>query len=242
MAHGLPDWGQIPDVAGYVLTDDLAELAARLGSICVFDRRGSVFFLDDFERGVEKWKLTGSSNEETFEMFSGYAQAGGYCGRLQTGDTDGNEAQIQRHFPFPKLVKLGFEIGFTLDSKVSELRWGFYAPAISKYLMAEIFYNVETEEIFYCDGNGARIGFASDLDLQEADYCFHTMKLVIDLTTNKYVRFILNNVEYDLSEYAYYVGDTPTKLYMYAYMNLTTGEDSQATSYVDNAIITRDEP
>lgn len=241
MPHGTPDWGQIADVAGYTLTEDLAELAARLDSICSFDRRGSVFFLDDFESGTGKWELTGDDNGETFDGFSGYAQSGGYCGLVTTGDVDGNAAQIARWFPFPQLVKVGFEISFTLDAYISELRLGFYSPCVTKYMRAGIFYDVDLDILYYNDGSGTMVEFASGLNLLKADYCFHTIKLVIDLTTGKYVRCILDNVEYDLSDYAYYVGGILTKTYLYAYHEVITGENASSVIYVDNAIITRDE-
>lgn len=241
MPHGTPDWGQIPDVAGYTLTEDLAELAARLGSICTFDRRGSIFFLDDFASGVGKWELTGPDNGEAFDGFSGYAQSGGYCGRITTGAVDGNLAHIARWFPFPQLVKVGFEISFTLDAYISEFRVGFYGPTDTKYMHAAIFYYVPTDTLYYNNYKGTMIPLASGLNLLKADYCFHTVKLVIDLTTNKYVRCILNNIEYDLSDYAYYVGGVLTKQYMIAYQEVITGENTSAVIYVDNAIITRDE-
>lgn len=241
MPHGTPDWGQIPDVAGYTLTEDLAELAARLGSICTFDRRGSVFFLDNFSSGVTKWQLSGSDNGEVFDTFNGYAQSGGYCGRITTGDTDGNGAQIARWFPFPQLVKMGFEISFTLHDWQSELRIGFYSPCETKYMRAAIFYDVDYDILYYNNDSGTMKELASGLDLLKADYCFHTLKLVIDLTTKKYVRCILNDVEYDLSDYGYYVGGVLTSQYMFAYQEVITGENGSVVVYVDNAIITRDE-
>ena len=241
MAHGTPDWGQIPDVAGYILTEDLAELAARLGSICTFDRRGSIFFMDDFESGVNKWRFHGQSALGTFDSFAGYAHSGGYCGRLITRAVTNAYAQIERWFSFPQRVKMGFEISFTLDGNVSFIEWGFYGFDANEWINPLVYYDVAANKLYYGKYGGGYQEFASNVDLLQQDYCFHTAKLVVDLTTNKYVRFILNDTEYDLSTNAYNIdpyGDTPQ---MYAYYEIKTSGNVGAISYIDNAIITRDE-
>ena len=65
MAHGAPDWfGTTPQGMVHRVAD-LAELAARLGSPDVFDRRGNVLFMDSFENGQNNWShgaLVGVSN------------------------------------------------------------------------------------------------------------------------------------------------------------------------------------
>lgn len=62
MPRGMPDWGEYSpqEVVSKLL--DNAELAARLGSPVLFDRRGTVIFMDDFNCGVNHWDTVTKGN------------------------------------------------------------------------------------------------------------------------------------------------------------------------------------
>ena len=83
MAHGHPDYGGAAPLATVYTLQDLAELAARLGSIDVFDRRGNVLLLDDFESGIKKW-LFGGTGSYSAGWICDRAEHGGFCLSIQT--------------------------------------------------------------------------------------------------------------------------------------------------------------
>jgi len=67
-------------------------------------------------------------------------------------------------------------------------------------------------------------------------------KLVTDFENEKYVRFILNNDVYDLSSYTYEkTNDTSRPHLLVRYKLVSTGGTS-TTSYVDDVILTQNEP
>ena len=62
MARSGPDWGLRGGKATVFPLTDMAELAARLRSIDVYDRAGDVIALDDFQSGIDQWEHSGSGS------------------------------------------------------------------------------------------------------------------------------------------------------------------------------------
>ena len=60
MPRGQPDFGMYAAESVVAGLSDMAELAVRLGSISIFDRRGKVIDFDDFEGVLLKWRAVGA--------------------------------------------------------------------------------------------------------------------------------------------------------------------------------------
>lgn len=244
---GHPDYaapkpvGQVPVGPIYTVTD-IGELAARLGSIVTFDRRGNVIWLDDFEGTENKWVLGGSGEGYNFVISAEAARNGCFSGKLNPGILEGNYGFITHSCPYPVLSKLGLECSFTWDTdiKIISLRLHLYTG--TDYYWAQIKYDEGEKKLYY---RGVPFGwyeFASDVRLLVYFNHFHTAKLVADFATGRYERFILNNREYDLSSYKLATNTSTYYPNVYNTIHLTNGSDGINPIYIDDVIVTQNEP
>ena len=202
MAHGHPDWGiSQPRKTVYPVTD-LAELAARLGSINTFDRRGDTVWMDDFEDNINKWNYSGSGTGWAVALSTDQALHGAKSAKLTTGNAVTNSTYIAKHHPLPVSSRLGLEISFTTDTSLSYIQFGLAYSTGTSYREASIRYIPgEPGSLQYKDETGIWTEFATTT-LPDVQSLFHTIKIVADLSSHKYTRVLLDNTEYDLSAHA----------------------------------------
>jgi len=244
---GNPDYaapkpvGQVPIGSVYTLTD-IGELAARLGSIVTHDRRGNVICLDDFESPVLSWSeysLLGGTQHFT----SSHCMDGAQAIQLTPGSNLGAVIELTKLRATPVLSNFGAEIGFsTSDTDFT----GYFTFMLDvddgeNRLAYRILYN-KPDKKFRIWHNGAYV------DLLSYDYYFgpdefQIIKIVVDPANRKYLRFIFNNIEYDISNY------TPGIMVAAIRGQILAGIHCQAkvagswpVFYIDNFILTRNEP
>lgn len=240
--HGGPDYGVSTAKQTVYALADMAELAARLGSIVTFDRRGDVIFLDDFESGLAKWEISGSGAGYAAAQSAFTARNGAYSAKLTTGSTLGQQIQIARYMPYPVLSSFGLEVSFTINANLDYMRFqleiydGVNAQSFSMQ------YEVDTDELKVFKGGVGYTVIASGLALRPYDQQFHTMKLVGDYATKKYRRLILNERFYDLSSWNSWQFASANAPRLTALVLATSVPAANTSFYVDDAIITQNEP
>jgi len=242
MAHGYPDWGIFSPKKTVYALQDMAELVARLGSIVTFNRRGDVIWLDDFESGIGKWGAvlqgTGAGVVNTTET----ARNGAYSVKLTTGNAADDWAFFAHPHAYPVFSRLGFEISFALDSAIKDVRIFLVLYTGTTQHVAEIVYIHSTGELQYRDQNNVYQTFTTITPLRVYSKLFHTGKLVIDPANTKYYHLILNSQTFDLSAYSYFTTSSPTYPYMEVAIRVATPDAVNRSIYVDDAIITQNEP
>lgn len=214
------------------------ELAARLGSISTFDRRGEVIFFDDFERGKNKWTET-ATGSSIFSLSNTCCFSGNLSGKLVTGASNNDQMQLNRVLNYINLNKMGFEIKFTTRGLT-----GTYIFSIQfvKYngtnsLSSTLTYTHSTGVLSITDSSGAvSLGTIS---LNEG---FNIFKLVADFRNDKYTRAILNENEYDISSYGLVSAVAASAKYFNCLITLKAAEAATKTGYIDDAIVTKNEP
>lgn len=242
MAHGGPDWSTGGQISTVHTIEDLGELAARLGSIDTFDRRGNVLAFDDFESGIGKWYRSGDAGYD-ISWDGNHGRNGGFCCKIMTGGAAGRVAYIYRRFGYPVLSRLGFEFSFAtfLFGRYLELKTdlqtaaGLHSPAIRYVALTDTFEYNDDAGIYQT---------IPDLTWRPMDtaWGFDTIKLVVDYISNEYVRLIVNNQVIDLSGISYQVGTVPAIPYGTLEIRLTTDVAAQARTWVDDVIVTQNEP
>jgi len=242
MAHGYPDWGLYTPKKTTYLLPDLAELAVRLGSIVTFDRRGDVIFLDDFEKGIQKWVFAGSGTGAGAVNSTESARNGEFSVKLTTGDAAGDYARLTRYSFPPVLSKIGFEISFTSDANVRHHQWGIGYYDGTNVHEGHIRFDVQNSNLQYYGDDAAWHIFATDIRVYGVTYLFHTIKLVIDIENDRYTRFLFDEKSYDLSAYALNVAGSVLLPCLGMYIEITTNIAANLSIYVDDAIITQNEP
>lgn len=219
------------------------ELAARLGSIKRYDKRGEVVFVDDFEDSTLKWDAWGDGDGNSQHRSNVAARSGNYSLKLTTGDTAGNSASMDRYALMPVKTKIGFEFSFALSPNLDALNNLLYVYDGETWYAANISYNPYLDELSIVDHEGHFQVIASDLKLRESDFMFHTWKQVIDLETKKYVRCFLDNVEYkEVSEYSFRTSLSGVGPCSYFQINIRTKTTANNYAYIDDVIYTQNEP
>lgn len=253
---GLPDYsapqptGQVPQGPLYTSTD-IAELAARLGSIVTFDRRGNVLWMDDFEDNINKWLGAGFSGVGgSVSLSTVRARNGASSARLITGNLIGDTAQLQKVLPYPYLSRIGFEISFTANLHLSEHFLRYLIWHGTHYYMATVRIipplgsaTLQAEAVNRLQIVDNTLGWVDIDNVPMGAPEFNTVKLVSNPTVpRRYERLILNSREYDLRAYSLEQAVASEAYEMWFISRITTGVNANETAYADDAIITQNEP
>lgn len=242
MAHGTPDWGHGKQITTYALVDDLAELAARLGSIVVYDRRGDVIVLDDFSKGLEAWNLTTSGTGAAAVLETTYPRFPPFCVRLTGGSTTGWSASMYRYFSPLVLGGLGVEVSVAFLTEFDRFDLNLWYRDGTTLYRCDIRLDDVNDEIQYLNSSGAYTKLADLPALWTTVGAYHSIKLVGDFSTEKYVRLLLDLTEYDPSAYALYSVAQTGYPFVYLAFGLTSRDGQNDNCRVDGVIMTQNEP
>jgi len=242
MPHGGPDWGTSGKISTVHTIEDLGELAARLGSIVTFDRRGNVIWYDDFESGVHQWIPVLTAGRGSVEWDGNYSLKGGFSAKLTTGNVAGDKITVERWLTTPVLSRIGYELSFKLPVFLDFLHFlidvydGTYNHIIQfNWIKATMTWQ-------YWGPDFAYHNLTPIMALSTANDIFHTVKVAADLTTGYYVRLIVNNTVYDLSGKQYRRVGAGFEPHLGLCYDITNDRAAKASSHLDDVIFTQNEP
>ena len=242
MVHTLPDYTTQYKLATVFGQIDSGELAARLGSIVTFDRRGNVVWMDDFEGVKLLWDVatdeTGYAALNTTRALNGSQS----CKMNAGGTATGNNVYIQKVLAYPVKSKIGFEITNTWHAWIEDFIWRIMLYDGTYLHRAEIKWNDTNNKLYYYGDADDWVEFASDVDMLLTTSSFNICKLVVDFVNGKYSRFIFNEATYDLSSYSYYRTLQSLSSRLYTTFEIIGEANRDTVVYVDNAIVTQNEP
>jgi len=218
-----------------------SELAARLKSINTFERRGNTVWMDDFEDNIDKWNIvtTGTGAGATLSVDT--ARTGGSCAKLTTGDASTNYCTLNRFLPLPVTTKLGLEVSFTINNNMDKFWFSIEVYDGTLQHIARVRYDPSTDVLAIMDTT-SYTNVATSLQLHDHIQMFHTIKMVMDYSTKKYVRCILNETEHDISATGYYTTSDSSDPYMAIQLHTINSGAGNQSMYVDDVIVTQNEP
>lgn len=242
MPHGSPDWGwRGPKKTTYGL-DDEGELAVRLGSPVLFDRRGDVVWMTDFRHGWGDCWGFGTAGYETRLLTGYYPRQGAYCVGLYLPVLVSGSVGIVKYLSYPVSSLVGLEATVDLPETVNYWGWHLLVRRGLTELRAYVHYNVVTDVLEYQTTAGAWVQFAAGLNLEALGLCAVTGKVVADIATEEYIRFILNEVEYPLTGAACYIQGAVQPRRFQAEVVAWNVDDDAMETHVDSVIVTQNEP
>ena len=241
MAHGTLDWGRSTgDNTTFVLTD-LGEQAVRNGSIVSFDRRGDVMWFDGFENGEHMWEENLSGTGAARAISTAEARNGAQSELLTGGSDTQRLSRIIHRVAKPAGDRYGVEVSWNrpgfLDNFV--IRMVIFDGANSTEF--SIRWRDTDDDLQFLNSSSSFETFATSIDPAIAETLFHTFKLVGDISLNRYVRFIFNGTEYDLSANAGDRDTDTTTPSISMQVELISRAGQNDTVFVDDAIITQNE-
>lgn len=218
------------------------ELAARLGSISTFDRRGEIIFKEDFENGnLKTWTsgtLTGSGTGGEATISNAKSLSGQRSCRITTGNVSGDDWTIKRRIIVPFVSRFGLELASILpSSNLGYFRMDLVYYTGTVYYAGGLYYDGTNLKYYNTGGTYTTI---EALALNTGSI-FHRFKLVLDFLTHKYVRAIVDNNFYDLSSYLLYTTASANSPYLDIQILVANGAAANVSFYVDDIIVTQNE-
>jgi len=244
MARGQRDYGIYAPEQYLAGMSDMAELAVRLGSIVIFDRRGKVIDLDDFESPVLKWSkwLDALAVSADAILDSNYPKSGSQCLKMTVAPAPDDWVYVTRGFIPLKSKRIGIEIAFSLPSTNTYFNFGLYYQEPTTQFAGVIRVDFNAKILYYMNRTGVLTWIADVDTFVSLKFIQYPIKLVIDQTTHKYVKLILGLTEYDLSTYDLWEPGGAGDPQMYAEAHLIYRAGAISHLYLDDYIMTIDEP
>lgn len=242
MPRGQADFGlytQTPVAAGLA---DPGEAAARLGGINIYDRRGWTVWMDDFEAPVVRWTASDDGFGTDPILSTTEAWMGTQSVYFVTRNTNVAFARLERRFPLVRLGRIGIEFFILLAGKTP----GYFEASLRLYDGSNI-----SDARLHLDSEAQTATIVTpDGGIEVATYCFNAaigitwmpVKLVVDMDTDRYVRLLIGPQEIDLSTHLLVPGVVTTDKYFRMRLSLEGDVAGDMTAYLDNFILTQNEP
>lgn len=241
MPRGAPDDSDVLKYGSMRRLDDMAELAARLGSLMLYHRFGDVVYMTDFSTGFTDWDsaVEGMGGEEF--LSSTYSVSGGVSMQLTVYDGADDLAGIYHEHPPLDTIKMGFLIRLLLGTGIEKVTWIIRVYDDGTQYIFRITLDETTGKLYYRDSENDDVEIATHGQLALGLAFFHESKMVIEYNAKEYDYFYLDQSSYDLSDIVPY--SEPTDVLDHLVVEIMCGGDQLADReiYVDNAIITQNE-
>lgn len=242
MPHGTPDWGLVGPKTTVHGLDDLGDLAVRLGSPHLWDRRGDTVFSSDFRDGMCPFAGTPGGLGAGICLSTGHSRQGAYCLKLTAGRTDPFYAYVTLQLAIPPTRVLGVEFSFSLHEDTDAWSGALALFDGARYHRAAVRYDHVNRLLQHYSLIAGYTTFATGVWGPEHVYPSNTIKLVANFDTGFYVRVLMNDGTWNLP--AVPIDSMPlpgaanlrVRIYHYA----TAGNNP--IGYLDNVIVTQNEP
>jgi len=230
------------DIWGNAISMGNAELAARLTGLGGFDRRGNAIFATTFEDGLVGWATALSGTGAEIVLSTTTSRKGGYSVKMTPGSDANRLVDLYRYFPYPKATKFGFEVCFTVTTNVEYIQIILIFRDGTNVYTASVRYDESAKKFEYQDSAGNWQELLTSKNLIASTYAFHTMKLVVDADSKKYVRFLINDSEVSMSGYGVWPVASTSAPMLQPWVRITADAGTNPNVYLDSAILTQNEP
>lgn len=243
MARGHPDYNAL-DITFFSKVDPNADVIAEQSGFARLDNRGRVLWFDDFRQGLNRWnQQNGSGGTDPIHILSEELSIG-YHGSIKLDClVNSGISMIDTTLVLPVSKRLGVEVGLRLVANCGDVEINLshsYSNAVTK--TALFYVESGTGAIVIYDGFTRRTIFTpSSVGIILNSWI--TVKFVVDLETNTWVRCLLGNQQFELSQYALRNGTAGLQGYTEVILrNTGTTATLKEEWYCGYVIISGDEP
>jgi len=240
--HGFPDYGQTAGQSVVYPLLDVGEAAARLGSIVTYDRRGDVVWFDDFEHSLRKWESTLGGLGARADISLAIQRHGDFSVLLCSGATDPFFSQIGTRVYLPGLTRCGFEASFAIANLTDRVTLTLVIYTGSRVLWGAVQWAINGQLHQYLDADGVWQTLAINQVPYVGSHAFHTMKLVIDPDSEEYTRILIDGAVYEPATPGVIAADNSTPAQINPFITNIGFTPMTRYVYVDDVIITQNEP
>lgn len=242
MPRGQPDYGIYTGTPVASGISDPGEAAARLGGINVYDRRGWTVWMDDFEAPGLKWVPSSAGGGIDPILSTARAWHGIQSAYFSAPAAVNPSSVLGLDWPYIRQGKVGIEFwlaGYTQTPGYVRVRFLFCDGVNQGRAEVQVDFEARTVSIVAATGT-----FVVDTDtfIDIPAMPFQPVKLVIDMDEDIYTRLLVGAREYDISAYSLLnVGPTPFRCIRGEFL-LQGDVAADMHCYLDNFILTQNEP
>jgi len=242
MARGQADFGMYAPKEVSASISDMGEVAARLGSIVIFDKRGDVVDFDNFEEPNLRW-IDGAIPAGGESFFSYLTCRSGSQSRfIAPNASAGAIRSLSKSYQILGTKRLGVEISLCKLMAASSLILNlWYYDGDDRY-KARAKVDANTKKVYIADSVPDWVEVADIDTIMDEYFAFQTIKMVVDFDTKKYVRLLFINREFDISTvslHSFGSGLTPHYSVLIENEALTVAGGG---TFLDDFILTQAEP
>ena len=221
--------------------DDMAELAVRLGSPYDDQRSGEVLHLTDFSAGLGGWAV-GTTGAAGYGRLTGaYVKSGGVGVVVASEVSSAAYTHLFMLMPYPGLKSIGFKASIGFDSHVSRVDYRIVISDSVNSIYFDIRYNPALHTLQYLTTSDEWITLSSSLKLAAVLPIFYDFKLLINCETQRYVRFMLNQYEFNMVDFVPSIAVNPITARAAFYIICYGDDVAQGLMYIDNVVITQND-
>lgn len=179
--------------------EDMGELAARLYSPVVFDRRGEIVWMDDFRGGLSNWITAVSGTGASAAISAINTYRGGFVARLVAGTNVTKLAAMAKIIGGWVGEKMGVEfcIMFSLDALTTLFQIGVYTGTELLEVRLRYTHSAYKWELLNNLAVYETI-LIKDVNIT-GGYMYIPIKIVADLIAGKYMRVLIGDIGVDVS-------------------------------------------
>jgi len=228
-------WGQIVNVGN-------AELAARLGSERVFDRRGETVLQESFENGINGWSHVSPTTATGWRISNGAARGRGLSAKCVTAATSGLSYTLYRYLNPIFATCMGIEVAFafpTSNAFVFTIQ-GSYYDGVNRYDM--ICYWQSSDKKWYITQALGDTAVTPAIEYVRSSLAFYHAKLTCDFSSGLYEKLLYGPNSVDLVSWTRYSEADVTAPGFYVAVDVLTAVAAATTVYVDLVNVTQNEP
>lgn len=221
---------------------DMGELAARLGSIVTYDRRGEVVWFDNFSHGISKYTILLSGTDSSAVLGVVRTGRSGYNMKQVIGTTGNKYVQCYTNVTLLELSKIGMEIAAYFTINPSHFIMGIYHFDGSKRHTYFVKIDTQNKKLYVQNSAGTYIEVSTIPRIDNPDGTIHNFKIIIDTDNQVYVRMQINSLSYDLTVYSHKEdNDSSAPGIMVYFATFGTGGPSEVGT-INHVILTSNEP
>lgn len=229
------------DQWGKKISVGLAELAARLGSVMSWDRRGQIVKAITFENGFgDCWGSTSGTGADV-QLSPYFHHVGGYSCLLTSGTTVDKSAQIRTYGEYAPADRVGLEVGFSVSTQPDYIYFDLRVWDGSRVHQLYGRLNNATDKLQIFNSALAYVDVCT-FQRPDVPQFSYRVKFVADLGAERWVRVLSRGVEYDVSAVVTRAADSDATAYFEATVVAQEDGVTSHTIYVDSMIVTTNEP
>ncbi len=235
--RGLPDDANVQSFGDMQRSDDITELAARLGSPLTYERRGNVLYSDTFKHGASTWNVLRSTVAENPTLTGSFQITGGVALLLETQAGTAQIVSAKRNLP---LFSEGVYGLFVMASMRADTK--YFQVAAEYYDGTMVWdYSIRLSSMYetlgYKGSGGAFVELTDELNFFSGRDNFHTVGILFDTLQNSYNQIMLDGVTYDMTGLSTQGVVNGTAPLVRVDMWVESDSLNQATAVIDSVVL-----